>query len=423
MFENILLRVYNKICGQMRVLQNVCVKNMTVKEKIMFNFRIPTRLIFGAGALNELNKWATLGKKALITVSNGKSTKANGYLDRTIAQLEKAGAAWAVFDEIEPNPLKSTVERGALAARKNGCDFIVALGGGSVMDASKAIATMATSDGDLWDYVCGGTGKGRPIEKDPLPIIAITTTAGTGSEVDEYGVITNPETHEKIGFGGDIRLFPVVAIVDPELMTTVPPKFTAYQGFDALFHSTETYICNGANEMSDMVSSTAIKNIGTNLAKAVRDGKDIKARTAVAWANTMSGYAMVSGGCTSEHSLEHAMSAYHQELPHGAGLIMISLAYYKHFIDAHVCDDRFVDMAKWLGKSDATKAEDFLTALADLQKACGVYGLKMSDYGITPEEFGTLSDNARSAMGGLFTRDRVDLTREDCIRIYERSYA
>ena len=389
----------------------------------MFDFYMPTRLIFGAGALEKLNKTAKLGKKALVVVSNGKSTKVNGYLDRTTAQLAKAGVEWALFDEIEPNPLKSTVERGAAAARKNGCDFIVALGGGSVMDASKAIAAMATNDGDLWDYVCGGTGKGKPLAKAPLPIIAVTTTAGTGSEVDEYGVITNPATHEKIGFGGDVRLFPVVAIVDPELMTTVPPKFTAYQGFDALFHSTETYICKGANEMSDMVSSTAIKNIGANLAKAVANGKDIGARTAVAWANTMSGYAMVIGGCTSEHSLEHAMSAYHQELPHGAGLIMISLAYYAHFIEAHVCDERFVDMAKWLGKADATKPEDFLTALADLQKACGVYGLKMSDYGITPDEFGTLADNARSAMGGLFTRDRADLSREDCIRIYQKSFA
>lgn len=383
---------------------------------------MPTRLIFGAGTLGKLHKWADIGKKALVVISNGKSTKANGYLDRTLEQLAKAGKEWAVFDEIEPNPLKSTVERGAAAARKNGCDFIVALGGGSVMDASKAIASMATNDGDLWDYVCGGTGKGKPLSKAPLPIIAITTTAGTGSEVDEYGVITNPDTHEKIGFGGDVRLFPAVAIVDPELMVSVPPAYTAYQGFDALFHSTETYINNVANEMSDMVSSTAIKNIGENLAKAVADGSDIKARTAVAWANTMSGYAMVIGGCTSEHSLEHAMSAYHQHLPHGAGLIMISLAYYKRFIDAHVCDERFVDMAKWLGKSDATKPEDFLTALADLQKACGVYGLKMSDYGIKPEEFGTLADNARSAMGGLFTLDRINLSKEDCVNIYKDSY-
>ncbi len=388
----------------------------------MFNFFMPTRLIFGAGTLGKLHKWADIGKKALVVISNGKSTKANGYLDRTLEQLAKAGKEWAVFDEIEPNPLKSTVERGAAAARKNDCDFIVALGGGSVMDASKAIASMATNDGDLWDYVCGGTGKGKPLSKAPLPIIAITTTAGTGSEVDEYGVITNPDTHEKIGFGGDVRLFPAVAIVDPELMVSVPPAYTAYQGFDALFHSTETYINNVANEMSDMVSSTAIKNIGENLAKAVADGSDIKARTAVAWANTMSGYAMVIGGCTSEHSLEHAMSAYHQHLPHGAGLIMISLAYYKRFIDAHVCDERFVDMAKWLGKSDATKPEDFLTALADLQKACGVYGLKMSDYGIKPEEFGTLADNARSAMGGLFTLDRIDLSKEDCVNIYKDSY-
>ena len=389
----------------------------------MFNFRMPTRLIFGVGSLGQLHKYADLGKKALVVVSNGKSTKANGYLDRVTEQLEKAGAKWALFDEIEPNPLKATVERGAAAARENGCDFIVALGGGSVMDASKAIASMATNDGDLWDYVYGGTGKCKPLKEAPLPIIAITTTAGTGSEVDEYGVITNPETHEKIGFGGDPRLFPVVAIVDPELMKTVPPKFTAYQGFDALFHSTESYINKDANEMSDMVSSTAIKNIGSYLAKAVADGNDVEARTAVAWANTMSGYAMVIGGCTSEHSLEHAMSAYHQELPHGAGLIMISLAYYKHFIDAHVCDDRFVDMAKWLGRSDADKPEDFLTAIKDLKKACGVYGLKMSDYGITPQEFGVLADNARSAMGGLFGRDRVDLSKDDCVKIYERSFA
>lgn len=388
----------------------------------MFEFNIPTRLIFGEGSLNKLSKVANIGKKALIVISNGKSTKENGYLDRVITQLESVKVKYAVFDQIEPNPLKTTVERGAQFSRNNDCDFIIALGGGSVMDASKAIATMATNDGDLWDYVVGGTGKGMPLKVAPLPIIAITTTAGTGSEVDEYGVITNAETHEKIGYGGDRRLFPVVAIVDPELMLTVPPKFTAYQGFDALFHSTETYINKRANKMSDMVSSTSISNIGKNLPKAVQNGKDIEARSAMAWANTLSGYAMVTGGCTSEHSLEHAMSAYHQELPHGAGLIMISLAYYEHFINKGVCDDRFVEMAKLLGMADATKPQDFLTALAKLQKDCGVDNLKMSDYGITPEEFETLAINAKTAMAGLFLSDRCELSVSDCIAIYQKSY-
>lgn len=387
-----------------------------------YDFYVPTEVHFGVGQLDNLHKCTMPGKKALIVISNGKSAKSSGALERTQKQLDLANVKYVVFNEIEANPLKDTVERGGKFARQNGCDFIVALGGGSVMDASKAIATMAVNDGDLWDYVVGGTGKGKPIAVTPIPIVAITTTAGTGSEVDEYGVITNPVTHEKIGFGGDRALFPKIAIVDPQLMVSVPPAFTAYQGFDALFHSTETYICNIANPMSDMVASTAIKAVSGYLARAVADGNDIEARTKVAFGNTMSGYSMVVGNCTSEHSLEHAMSAYHQHLPHGAGLIMISLAYYRFFIDKHVCDDRFVDMAKFMGMENASKPEDFLTALVALQKACGVDTLKMSDYGITPDEFPTLAKNAMESMGGLFTMDRYDLTLEDCVSIYKNSY-
>lgn len=387
-----------------------------------FKMYVPTKLLFGVGKLNELSKEKMPGKKAMIVISNGKSTRANGYLDRTQEQLKAAGAEFAVFDKVEPNPLHITVMAGAAFARENGCDFIVALGGGSVMDASKAMAAMATNDGELWDYVVGGTGKGKDLVNKPLPLIAITTTAGTGSEVDEYGVVTNSETKEKIGFGGMEELFPVLAIVDPELMTTVPPKYTAYQGFDALFHSTETYIANCASLVSDMVALTAIENVAKYLPRAVKDGKDIEAREHVAFGNTMSGYSMVTGSCTSEHSLEHAMSAYHQELPHGAGLIMISLAYYEHFINEHVCDERFVKMAQVMGMEDASKPEDFLTALKKLQKDCGVDELKMSDYGIKPEEFKTLAENAKYTMGGLFTMDRCDLSVDDCVAIYEKSY-
>jgi alcohol dehydrogenase len=148
-------------------------------------------------------------------------------------------------------------------------------------------------------------------------------------------------------------LFPVLAIVDPELMLTVPPKYTAYQGFDALFHSVEGYVSNGVNLISDMFAITAIKNVGQHLAKAVKDGLDLDAREKVAFGSTLSGLVMSVGRCTSEHSLEHAMSAYHQELPHGAGLIMISKAYFTHLIEKHVCDDRFVQMAKAMGMEDA----------------------------------------------------------------------
>lgn len=387
-----------------------------------FQMYVPTRILFGCGMLNNLHKQQMPGKKALIVISNGKSTKENGSLDRTEEQLEKAGVEYVVFDGIMANPLKSTIDEGAKAAKDNGCDFIVALGGGSVMDASKAIATMATNDGDLWDYVFGGTGKGQLLKSAPLPIIAITTTAGTGSEVDQFGVITNDVTNEKIGYGGDDRLFPVIAIVDPELMKSVPPKFTAYQGFDALFHSTECYIANKASLISDMYAITSIKNIGKYLARAVKDGSDMEAREHMAFANTLSGVVMTLSSCTSEHSMEHAMSAYHQELPHGAGLIMISKEYYKFFIEKHVCDERFVDMAKALGMADAEKAEDFITALENIQKACGVDELKMPDYGISEDEVEALAENARTTMGGLFESDPAPMTNEECAEIFRKSF-
>ena len=387
-----------------------------------FEIYLPTRWVFGAGALDKLGGYAMPGKKAMLVISCGKSTRANGYLDRTQQQLERAGARSAVFDKVEANPLKSTVMDGAAFARENGCDFIVALGGGSVMDAAKAMAAMAANPGDLWDYVGGGTGKGLPLEKAPLPLVAITTTAGTGSEVDQYGVISNEETKEKIGFGGDDRLFPVLAVVDPELMTTVPPRFTAYQGFDALFHSTETYIHRAANPFSDMVALSAIEKVAAGLARAVRDGSDLEAREMVALGNTLSGYSMVTGSCTSEHSLEHAMSAFHHELPHGAGLIMISRAYYTHFINRHACDDRFVRMAKAMGMENATAPMDFITALTGLQEACGVADLKMSDYGMSPDEFTALARNAKDTMGGLFLSDPLPLSVEDCVEIYRASY-
>lgn len=386
-----------------------------------FDMYVPTRTLFGAGRLNDLNTQKLPGKKAMIVISNGKSTRENGYLARTEEQLHMAGIETVVFDKVEPNPLKSTVMDGAAFARKNGCDFIVALGGGSCMDASKAIALMATNEGDLWDYVVSGTGNGKSIKVNPLPIVAITTTAGTGSETDYGAVITNAETNEKTGIVHEL-LFPTLAIVDPELMCTVPPKFTAYQGFDALFHSVEGYISNRANLMSDMVGITAIENVSRNLAKTVKNPNDLEAREKVAFGNYLSGIEMCVGSTSSQHSLEHAMSAYHQELPHGAGLIMLSKSYFTHFINKHVCDERFVSMAKAMGMKDAKEPMDFITMLVKLQEDCGVADLRMSDYGIKPEEFEMMAKNAMDTMGFLFACDRVALSVEDCIDIYKNAY-
>lgn len=386
-----------------------------------YDMYIPTRVMFGEGMLNKLGDQPMPGRRALIIISNGKSTRANGYLARTEDQLHRAGVETFVFDGVAPNPSVGNVNAGAKVARDNDCDFLVALGGGSVMDCAKAIAVMATNEGELWDYVPIGSGKGQPIAVRPLPIIAITTTAGTGSETDSSGVITKEDTFEK-AFVGDASLFPVLSIVDAELMKSVPATFTAYQGFDALFHSTEGYIVKGANLMSDMYALEAIRNIAEYLPRAIKDGNDIEARTRVAFGNTLSGGVMCLTLITSEHALEHALSAYHPNLPHGAGLIMVSRAYYKYFIEHHACDDRFIRMAQAMGMTEASKPEDFLTALTRLQEACGVADLKMSDYGIVPEEFETLMRNTREVMGVMFTSDRVQMSDADIVNVYEESY-
>lgn len=386
-----------------------------------FDFNNPTRILFGSGALNDLGKQQMPGKKAMLLMSRGKSAKVSGAYDRTLAQLAQAGVEAAEFAKVMENPLKGMVMEGAAFARENGCDFIVALGGGAVLDSAVAISAMATNDGDLWDYVNGGTGKGRPLANPGLPIVTITLTAGTGSEINCWGVISNPETKEKIGFGRT-ELTPVLAVVDPELMKTVPPKYTAYQGFDALFHNTEVMMSNGVNILSEAIALSAIENIAKYLPRAVADGNDLEAREHVAYGSTLAGMTMQLTSTTAQHSMEHAMSAYHHDLPHGAGLIMISKAFAEYFIERHACDEQFIKMAKAMGMENADKPEDFITALVKLQEACGVADLKMSDYGIQPDEFMTLAVNARETMGGLFLANPCEMNDTDCAGVFEKAY-
>ena len=177
---------------------------------------------------------------------------------------------YTVCANIHENPSKEVVMEAAAVAKENQCDFIVALGGGAVLDSAVAVAAMATNPGDLWDYVNGGTGKAQPLVNPALPIVTIATSSGTGSEINCWGVISNHETNEKIGFG-DPSIVPVLAIVDPELMKTVPAKYTAYQGFDALFHNTEVMISNGINILSETIALSAIESIYKYLPRAVKD--------------------------------------------------------------------------------------------------------------------------------------------------------
>lgn len=386
-----------------------------------YEFYLPTKLLYGAGCLSALGGCALPGRKALLVTSAGQSAKRHGYLGRVEEQLTQAGVRAVLYDQITPNPTKAEVMAGAALCRKEGCDFVLGLGGGSSIDAAKAISVMARNPGDYWDYVSGGTGKGKAVPNAPLPVVAVTTTAGTGTEADPWTVTTNEETQEKIGFGYE-KTFPVLSVVDPELMVSVPPRLTAYQGFDALFHSTEGYLNRTASPISDLMALEAIRLIGKSLPRAVRDGADLEARGDVALANTLSGMVETLSGCISEHSIAHAMSAYHPKLPHGAALIAISKAYYQKLIRLGAFRGRMAAMARALGKSDAERPEDFLTALDALQKECSVDGLALSSFGMSPEEFPALTRNARETMGGLFEVDPVAVSDGDVLEILSDAF-
>lgn len=386
-----------------------------------FEMRSPTPIVFGAGKFNELSQMELPGRSALILTPNDDVVTTLGFLKRLTDQLDSKGITYVEYNGVQPNPVVENVMEAAQMARDNACDFIIGLGGGSVLDAAKATSLMIANEGDYWDYVDGK----RAITQPRIPVVTIATTAGTGTEIAPFFVITNEERNEKVGFPKPMRYntWPVLAVVDPELMRTVPPDFTAYQGFDAFAHCSESYLSKKANPMSNMYSLTAIKSVSSSLPAAIQDGNNLHARTGLAFASICSGVVMSVGSTTSKHSLEHAMSAYHNELPHGAGLLMICRAYYKKLISKQVLNERFITLAKAMGNENAKEPMDFIRTLDDLMHKCGVADLKMSDYGIRREEFPKFIRNARTtAIGYLIDSDSVTLSDEDFLEIYEASY-
>lgn len=378
-----------------------------------FDFYIPTQIIFGRGRLKELADIAMPGKKALIVITNGHSMRNLGYLDRVVKLLEEQGVECEVFDKVLPNPIEKHVMEAAELARNANCDFIIGLGGGSAIDTAKSIAVMVKNPGTYWDYVKGR----KEITEDVLPVVAIPTTAGTGTEADPWTVITNTETNEKIGFGVP-ETFPLLAVVDPELMVSVPQKLTAYQGMDAFFHAAEGYLACIAQPISDMLALEAMRQLSRYLPEAVEDGSNLQAREQVAWASTAAGMVESTSSCISEHSMEHALSAFYPDLPHGAGLVALSVPYFSHLLkkDRAKVEMRYMEMARAMGET-GKEPEDFIKALKKLIAAVGLKDLRLSEWGIKADEAEKLAANSFEAMGALYDLDPVKLNAGDAAEI------
>ncbi|WP_147822406.1 iron-containing alcohol dehydrogenase [Salidesulfovibrio onnuriiensis] len=332
-----------------------------------FEFQNPTRIIFGAGNLSRLGEVAgEYGKKALI-VTGGGSVKRSGVFDRAVESLKAAGISFAECSGIEPNPRITSVARGAQTARKEGCDMIVALGGGSVMDASKVISAAALYDGDPWDMILHGQEKVY-VPTEALPVITVPTLAATGSETNCGAVITNEETTVK-SFIQIPLLYPKVAVVDPELTVSVPKDQTAYGVCDLITHVTESYL-NGIDNtpIQDRLAEGVILTAMEWGPKAIADGDDVEARAQIQWAASVAliGWCQVgTNAAYPVHMMEHTVSAYH-DITHAAGLSVINPAWMRFAAKTNTA--KFVQFAERVFGLSAKSADDLDCALEGIDR-------------------------------------------------------
>jgi len=280
-----------------------------VEVEAVRTVEVPTRIVHGAGAIARVGELvAELGVTRPLLVTD-KGVVAAGLANPTLAYLENA----VVFDEVRPNPDIELIGRASMAFRDSGCDGLVALGGGSSMDTAKAVGVEVVHGGSIVDYEYGGT----PITMRIPPLVAVPTTAGTGSEATLWAVITDPGRKIKFNVGGTPLLGAHVALVDPELMLGLPPGITAATGMDALSHAIECYTCDYHQPFNDAVALLAIELVGRWLRAAYEDGGNLEARTGMAHAATLGGLAYGTESAGAAHAMSQSAGGIH-ECPHGA---------------------------------------------------------------------------------------------------------
>lgn len=334
---------------------------MTIKA----NWNYPTAVRFGAGRISELPdalKAAGIAKPLLVTDAG---LAALPVTRDTLALLERAGVAAGLFSEVKPNPIAANVEAGIAALRAGGYDGVIAFGGGSGLDTAKVIAFMAGQTRPMWDFEDIGDWWTRADPKGILPIVAVPTTAGTGSEVGRAGVITDEVTHTKKVIFHPLMM-PKVVIADPELTVGMPRFITVGTGFDALAHCLEAYCAPGYHPLADGIAVEGIRLAMQNLPKVAADPHDIEARGHMMSAAAM-GATAFQKGLGGIHALSHPVGALY-DTHHG----MTNAVFMPYVLVANrpAIEDRIVRLAAWLGLEPGF--ESFLSAILDLRQALGV---------------------------------------------------
>ncbi len=387
-----------------------------------FTFFNPVRLFFGVGAFDRIGEHAAgWGARALL-VTGRSAARNSGLLDRAVSLLEGADVAVTLFDRIMPNPTATVVDEGAALARANGCDVVVAVGGGSAMDAAKAIACCAAEGAPAADFL--RLEDKREPSAATLPLVCATTTSGTSSELTPFAVVTVEEWTQKSAIRSDY-IYPKVAIIDPELTLTCPPHVTAAVGVDVLVHAIEGYFSTAASAITEMCSERAIELVARKLPRAVEDGGDLAARDAMARANVFAGYTLSNAGAGVLHALEHPISAHHPEIAHGAGLAALLVTYAQRYFDRDPW--RFGRIAKLMGRGvpgapTEHSAEFAADAIRALLANVGL-DIRLPDLGVRRDEIATIVDDAMRYMAGAIAKTPGELTRADLIDLLEASFS
>ncbi|MDR2245353.1 MAG: iron-containing alcohol dehydrogenase [Treponema sp.] len=373
-----------------------------------FSFSLPVNLLFGSGVIGEIGSRAvSYGKKALLVTGRG-SAKKSGLLDRAAGLLKAAGVETRVYDEAEPNPTVPQVYGGARAAVGFGADLVIGLGGGSIMDAAKAIAFMSRNDGDLVDYIYG-----RKTSTEALPIILVPTTCGTGSEGNGFAVITDPATRDKKSLRGNI-LVAKISIIDPDLMTTMPRDILASVGFDALAHCMESWLSANGTPVSDLYALEGIRLVAESLVPLYR-GKGGKGEwEKLTWASTLGGMAIGTSGGVVPHGIEHPASGL-RNITHGRGLASLTPVVFARSIGG--APAKFAEISRRLGGRDENDCVAVIKKLlADIDLS-----ITLGDQGIKPEDVDWMTENAFKVSAAPIAHHPVQFSREEIKEIYREA--
>jgi alcohol dehydrogenase class IV len=355
-----------------------------------FNYYQPTEIRFGRGRVGEIGDVvARLGKRCLI-VTVPPFPEIEHVFGKVKDFLTKKGVEIAHFDEVIPNPTTDVVAEGAKMARAHDADVVLGLGGGSSMDSAKAIAVEATHPGKAWDYLFFRDT--QPTEKT-LPVVAVTTTSGTGSHVTQVAVITNLSEKNKSAIY-NANVYPKVSIVDPELMLSVPEHITASTGFDVFAHAFESYVNPNGSSYTDLMALEAIRLVAGHLSTAVENGRDIEARARMAWADTMAGLCIANSGVTLPHGIGMAIGGIYPHVMHGEALAVVYPAVmrfsYRHAQQKFAAVGRIFD-ERLKGMDDIQAAEKSCEVLEKFIEKIGMR-ICLEDLSIPESELKALAD-------------------------------